>query len=289
MERRSVHKSVHDSTDKGTPVDSSKPSPKKTTKTELEKTRTSSKPVKSMNPSKKRYQRYSRKCERLRKRSLSEEEISDRFRKRKLYKLSRHPRKTIEDFLVVSDYKTPVHKLEFKLVQSWPESEEFKKTKLSEHGVYCKYQVAVHGDEEKECTMKQFDRFLCRSPLTQTQIFPGSAQKMGSYHLQYWLDDQLIAVAVLDIMATGVSSVYLFYDPDHSFLSLGRVSALQEIAFVRNIYKLFPDFKFYYMGYYIHDCSKMPLFPRSWWNQWCPRCFQAAYLCFSLPWLYCIF
>lgn len=43
----------------------------------------------------------------------------------------------------------------------------------------------------------------------------------GAFHEQYWLDNELIAVGVIDILPFCVSSVYFFYDPAYSFLSLG--------------------------------------------------------------------
>lgn len=43
----------------------------------------------------------------------------------------------------------------------------------------------------------------------------------GSFHDQYWLDGKLIAVAVIDILPACISSVYFFYDPAVSLLSLG--------------------------------------------------------------------
>ena len=49
----------------------------------------------------------------------------------------------------------------------------------------------------------------------------------GSFHQQYWLDGKIIAVGVIDILPYCVSSVYLYYDPDYSFLSLGVYSALR--------------------------------------------------------------
>ena len=64
-------------------------------------------------------------------------------------------------------------------------------------------------------------------------------------------------MGVVDILNTCLSSVYLFYDPEYSFLSLGRVSALQEIAFTQKINSAHPDFRYYYMGFYIHSCPKM--------------------------------
>jgi len=49
----------------------------------------------------------------------------------------------------------------------------------------------------------------------------------GSFHQQYWLDDKLIAVGVIDILPKCVSSVYLFYDPDYYHMVLGTYSSLR--------------------------------------------------------------
>jgi arginyl-tRNA---protein transferase len=46
--------------------------------------------------------------------------------------------------------------------------------------------------------------------------------KYGSYHQLYRLDRRLVAVGVVDILPSGLSSVYLFYDPDEKILSLGK-------------------------------------------------------------------
>lgn len=39
--------------------------------------------------------------------------------------------------------------------------------------------------------------------------------------------DKLVAVGVIDILPQCTSSVYFFYDPDYSFLSIGTYSALR--------------------------------------------------------------
>lgn len=49
----------------------------------------------------------------------------------------------------------------------------------------------------------------------------------GSFHQHYLLDGQIIAVGVIDILPSCMSSVYLYYDPDYDFLSLGTYSALR--------------------------------------------------------------
>ena len=42
-----------------------------------------------------------------------------------------------------------------------------------------------------------------------------------------YLSGKLIAVGVLDVLPQALSSVYFFYDPEYSFLSLGTYSAVR--------------------------------------------------------------
>ncbi|XP_068230493.1 arginyl-tRNA--protein transferase 1 isoform X4 [Palaemon carinicauda] len=85
----------------------------------------------------------------------------------------------------------------------------------------------------------------------------GPPSGYGSFHHQYWLDGRLIAVGVLDILPNCVSSVYLYYDPEFSFLSLGTYASLRELALTRELQRTAPSLKWYYMGFYIHSCPKM--------------------------------
>lgn len=131
-----------------------------------------------------------------------------------------------------------------------------------EHAVYAKYQTKVHGDKAEECSEKQYNRFLVQTPLLctpfQTPLSTSGIRGFGSYHMQYWMDEQrLMAVGVVDVLPSGLSSVYLFYDPDFSFLGLGTYSALRELGLTRLIRQSIPSFRFYYMGFYIHSCPKM--------------------------------
>lgn len=79
----------------------------------------------------------------------------------------------------------------------------------------------------------------------------------GSFHYQYYLDGVLIAVGVIDILPECVSSVYFYYDPAYSFLSLGTYASLREIALVRELVKTCPQLRNYYLGFYIPSCPKM--------------------------------
>lgn len=79
----------------------------------------------------------------------------------------------------------------------------------------------------------------------------------GSYHIHHRIDDRLIAVNVWDITENTLSSVYTFYDPEFSFLSLGHVTAVREIEYMRKIRQNYnKNMRYYYMGYYVHNCKK---------------------------------
>ncbi|XP_042625436.1 arginyl-tRNA--protein transferase 1-like isoform X4 [Cyprinus carpio] len=103
----------------------------------------------------------------------------------------------------------------------------------------------------------EFKRFLCDSPLEAEMAPDGPEVGYGSFHQQYWLDGRIVAVGVLDILPSCVSSVYLYYHPDFSSLSLGTYSALREIAFTRQLQQQSPKLAYYYLGFYVHSCPKM--------------------------------
>ena len=98
-----------------------------------------------------------------------------------------------------------------------------------------------------------FTAFLVASPLHSLNTpVSHSTLPFGTYHQYYRLDDKLIAVGVIDLLPTGVSSVYCFYDPDYSHLSLGKYTALSEINYTKSL-----GLDNYYLGFYIHNCPKM--------------------------------
>ncbi|KAJ3167873.1 Arginyl-tRNA--protein transferase 1 [Geranomyces variabilis] len=114
------------------------------------------------------------------------------------------------------------------------------------YALYVRYQTIIHHDTPSSLTPKRYTDFLVRSPLS------ANDPSLGSFHQKYYIDDQLIAVAVLDVLPGCLSSVYFFYEPDYSALSLGTVSALKEIVLAEELRR-----EYYYMGYYIHTCQKM--------------------------------
>jgi arginyl-tRNA---protein transferase len=74
--------------------------------------------------------------------------------------------------------------------------------------LFLSYQCVVHKEPASSLNPESFKRFLC-SGLDQKIIkTDGITRKLGSYHQCYRLDGKLIAVAVLDLLPHGVSSVY---------------------------------------------------------------------------------
>ena len=75
----------------------------------------------------------------------------------------------------------------------------------------------------------------------------------------YRIDGKLVAMGVLDILPLCVSSTYFLYDPEYAFLSLGVISALQDIQWVQEHIAASPETKlrYYYLGYYVHSCPKV--------------------------------
>ncbi|XP_071987140.1 arginyl-tRNA--protein transferase 1 isoform X5 [Engystomops pustulosus] len=170
-----------------------------------------------------------------------------------------------ESYQVYKRYQMTIHQdppdkptvSQVKLVPASMEDPEFVASFDSSAALYAKYQMCVHKDLPYECGPEEFTRFLCDSPLEMETRQDGISSGYGSFHQQYWLDGKLIAVGVIDILPYCVSSVYLYYDPDYSFLSLGVYSALREITFTRELQKKAADLCYYYMGFYIHTCPKM--------------------------------
>lgn len=155
---------------------------------------------------------------------------------------------------ISADIPFKKRKLEIRLKRSSFDPEEFS--------LYKRYQINVHGDLPDKVTESSYRRFLVDSPIIFVPPASSSSRSVppcgfGSFHQQYVIDGKLVAVGVVDILPRCLSSKYLFWDPDLSFLSLGKYSALQEIKWVKDSHKHCPSLQYYYLGYYIHSCNKM--------------------------------
>jgi arginine-tRNA-protein transferase len=95
-----------------------------------------------------------------------------------------------------------------------------------------------------------FYRFLVESPMKYDGTSSSSSSSSyGPVHQHYRIDGKLMAVGVVDLLPTGISSVYAFYDPSQHVCAFGKIMSLREIDYA------FP--KYYYLGYYIESCPKM--------------------------------
>jgi arginyl-tRNA--protein-N-Asp/Glu arginylyltransferase/GMP synthase-like glutamine amidotransferase len=140
------------------------------------------------------------------------------------------------------------------------------------HEVYKKYQKLIHKDKDSELKESRYNDAWGESNLYSSHIpipYPPNffqttphpniyPKKYGTYNFIHKIDGKIIAVGVWDILPTSLSSVYLYYDTDYSFLDLGVFTAVREIEYMRNFQKLVdPNFKYYMMGFYIDTCQKM--------------------------------
>ena len=62
----------------------------------------------------------------------------------------------------------------------------------------------------------------------------------------------LVGVALCDIMDSGLSMVYSFFDPDYPARSLGKLMILDQIAQTRSL-----GFKYLHLGYWVSGSPKM--------------------------------
>ncbi|KAJ6668990.1 hypothetical protein lerEdw1_007799 [Lerista edwardsae] len=151
-----------------------------------------------------------------------------------------------ESYQVYKHYQMVIHKdppdkpttSQVRLVPASSEDPQFQSSFTQSATLFAKYQMAIHKDTPAECNEHQvqftacsyyscFTRFLCDSPLEAENPSNGPDCGYGSFHQQYWLDGSIIAVGVIDILPKCVSSVYFYYDPTYSSLSLGVYSALR--------------------------------------------------------------
>ncbi|SHF02581.1 arginine-tRNA-protein transferase [Modicisalibacter ilicicola DSM 19980] len=72
--------------------------------------------------------------------------------------------------------------------------------------------------------------------------------------LEFRLGEQLMAVAAIDLLSHGLSSIYTFFDPgvDHERRSLGTFAVLRQVELARS-----RGLPHVYLGYWIRESPKM--------------------------------
>lgn len=92
-------------------------------------------------------------------------------------------------------------------------------------------------------------------------MFPPSESQFRSFLLapfpsarfiEFRQGSRLLAVSVIDLLPNALSAIYTFFEPEESERSLGSYAILWQIACCQ-----FEQLPHLYLGYYIHDSSKM--------------------------------
>lgn len=116
-------------------------------------------------------------------------------------------------------------------------------SELRGEAAYLLYQDYIekrHSDGDMyPASEEQFDAFI-------------RSKAEGSQYLCFTIDERLIAVGVSDVLDTGLSAVYTFFDPALEKRSLGNYVILWQIEQARTL-----GLDFLYLGYWIKDCAKM--------------------------------
>jgi len=114
---------------------------------------------------------------------------------------------------------------------------------MSHINLYEKY----HRFMEKEKGWKHYNL----SPTSYHELYISGAMDFGK-EILYYADGKIVGVDLVDFVNDGISSIYFFYDPDYSHLSLGRFSIYQQIL-IAQTHKL----PYIYLGYYVEECRSL--------------------------------
>lgn len=106
----------------------------------------------------------------------------------------------------------------------------------------------------KHCGFKQrFPDMWCQRKLKYETLVSecGTKElKLGSYHMNYYIDDVLEGVGVVDVLPEMICSLNFFYNQDMKKYGFGIVSVLKEIEFVKEMNQYFPNFRYQNLGSY---------------------------------------
>ena len=106
--------------------------------------------------------------------------------------------------------------------------------------LFRRYVEARHGDGEMAETSEEGYRQFLLSSWCQSKL------------LEFHDDTGLLAVAVTDFLADGLSALYTFFDPDRTQSAPGVYSILWQIELAKKT-----GLPYLYLGYWISDCRKM--------------------------------
>ncbi len=106
--------------------------------------------------------------------------------------------------------------------------------------MYLRYQTHKHqGGSMADSSEEDYINFL-------------SSRWCNTLFVEFSIENELAAVAIVDLLDNALSAVYTFFEPKFSNYSLGNYAVLWQIQ-----YALEMNLEFVYMGFWIADCRKM--------------------------------
>lgn len=165
------------------------------------------------------------------------------------------PKKTLCELL--RDHKPNAnadckHTLEVKLLSCNPRDPQLNQTLFQAYRIYDKFQRVVHPGKVRFNSPFEFQLGFFNSPIKSPPD-----QTLGSYHMHYYLDGELLMISILDILPTYIVSIYFIYDPDIRFMTPGIYTCLCELELIQDLQKQQPTLVYYALGYYNHFNPKV--------------------------------
>ena len=138
------------------------------------------------------------------------------------------------------------HRINVKLLGCNPRHPELNHTLDSAYKLYSKFQENVHPGKTRFKSASDFEWGFMRSPVVNP-----IGRLEGSYHMHYYLDDELVMISILDVLPKYFVSIYFIYDPDIRFLKPGIYTILVELDLVQQLGQQQSTHPHYYaLGYY---------------------------------------
>lgn len=110
----------------------------------------------------------------------------------------------------------------------------------SHFDLYMRYQKYKHaGGNMADSTKEDYIGFL-------------SSRWCNTLFVEFLINNELAAVAIVDLLENALSAVYTFFDPKFSRYSLGTYAVLWQLQHAKKM-----DFEFVYLGFWIENCQKM--------------------------------
>jgi len=106
--------------------------------------------------------------------------------------------------------------------------------------MYLRYQNHQHqGGSMADLTEEDYIQFL-------------SSYWCNTLFVEFHIEDELAAIAVVDLLDNALSAVYTFFDPQFSNYSLGTYAILWQIQHAKEL-----GLDLLYLGFWVKDCLKM--------------------------------